>query len=189
MGKCHALAWRGVKAVFGDAPLVRRMALCEVDKGLATARADEFGFATATADWRALVADPAVDVVSITTPNALHAPMAIAALEAGKHVWCEKPMAPRLADAVAMAEAARRSGRAAILGYNDLKIIECRQLIAPIAGETALTIDFEAGLAIERALDAIARASREGRRGEIHATSWSAAPASRREASNRRRRH
>jgi predicted dehydrogenase len=56
--------------------------------------------------------------VSITTPNALHAPMAIAPLEAGKHVWCEKPMAPALADAERMAAAARASGRVAILGYN-----------------------------------------------------------------------
>ena len=94
MGKCHALAWMAVRAAFGDGPVVRRVALCEVEEGLARRRADEFGFETSTGDWRALVADPAVDVVSITTPTGLHAPMAIAALEAGKHVWCEKPMAP-----------------------------------------------------------------------------------------------
>ena len=118
MGKCHALAWGAVRAVFGDAPVVRRVALCEVEDGLARSRADEFGFETATTDFRALIADPAVDVVSITTPTGLHAPMAIAALEAGKHVWCEKPMAPSLADAERMASAARASGRVAILGYN-----------------------------------------------------------------------
>jgi predicted dehydrogenase len=65
-----------------------------------------------------LASDPAVDAVSITTPNALHAPMAIAGLEAGKHVWCEKPVAPSLADAERMAAAARASGRVAMLGYN-----------------------------------------------------------------------
>jgi predicted dehydrogenase len=118
MGKCHALAWTGVKPVFGDTPDIRLAMLCEVTPDLAAKRAAEFGFAAATADWRALVADPAVDVVSITTPNALHAEMAIAALNAGKHVWCEKPMAPKLADAERMAEAARRSGKTAILGYN-----------------------------------------------------------------------
>ena len=118
MGKCHALAWTGVQAVFGDGPQVRRVMLCEVEEGLARRRADEFGFEASTADWRALIADPAVEVVSITTPNALHAPMAIAALEAGKHVWCEKPMAPALADSERMAAAARASGRVAILGYN-----------------------------------------------------------------------
>ena len=118
MGKCHALAWTGVHAVFDDTPIVRRVMLCEIEEGLARRRADEFGFEAATDDWRALIADPGVEVVSITTPNALHAPMAIAALEAGKHVWCEKPMAPSLADAERMAAAARASGRVAILGYN-----------------------------------------------------------------------
>ena len=113
MGKCHALAWTAVRAVFGDGPVVRRVALCEVEEGLARRRADEFGFETATADWKALVSNPAVDVVSITTPTGLHAPMAIAALEAGKHVWCEKPMAPSLAEAERMAgrRARERQGR------------------------------------------------------------------------------
>ncbi len=118
MGKCHALAWTGVKAVFGDAPVVRRVALCEIEDSLARRRANEFGFETSTSSWRSLVANPEVDVVSITTPNAWHAPMAIAALEAGKHVWCEKPMAPALEDAERMAAVARASGRVAILGYN-----------------------------------------------------------------------
>jgi predicted dehydrogenase len=118
MGKCHALAWTGVKAVFGDTPDIRRELLCEVTDDLANRRAAEFGFARATSDWRALIADPAVDIVSITTPNQFHAEMAIAALEAGKHVWCEKPMSPKFADAERMAAAARRSGKIAILGYN-----------------------------------------------------------------------
>jgi predicted dehydrogenase len=118
MGKCHALAWTGVKPVFGDTPDIRLAVLCEVTDELAQKRAGELGFARATADWRALIADPAVEIVSITTPNAFHAEMAIAALAAGKHVWCEKPMAPKLADAERMAEAARRSGKVAILGYN-----------------------------------------------------------------------
>jgi predicted dehydrogenase len=104
--------------VFGDTPVVRRVSLCEVEEGLARRRADEFGFENSTADWRAVIADSGVDVVSITAPNALHAPMAIAALEAGKHVWCEKPMAPVLGDAERMAAAARAAGRVAILGYN-----------------------------------------------------------------------
>ena len=76
MGKCHALAWTGVKAVFGDTPNVRLASLCEVSDDLAKKRAEEFGFATATTDWRALIADPNVDVVSVTTPNHLHAEMA-----------------------------------------------------------------------------------------------------------------
>jgi predicted dehydrogenase len=118
MGKCHALAWNAVKPVFGDVPDIRLVHLGEVNEELATIRADEFGFGRASGDWRKVIEDPEVDVVSITTPNQLHAEMAIAALEAGKHVWCEKPMAPRLADAEAMAAASRAAGTVAVLGYN-----------------------------------------------------------------------
>lgn len=118
MGKCHALAWNAVRSVFGDVARPRLELLCEVSEDLARERASALGFSRATADWRALVADPAVDVVSITTPNAFHPEMAIAALKAGKHVWCEKPMAPAFADAEAMRNAARKSGRVAMLGYN-----------------------------------------------------------------------
>lgn len=118
MGKCHALAWNGVKAVFGDGAKPRLVHLAEVNADIARTKADEFGFAKSTGDWRQLIADPEVDVVSVTTPNAFHAEMAITALEAGKHVWCEKPMAVALADAERMAAAARKSGKVAVLGYN-----------------------------------------------------------------------
>jgi predicted dehydrogenase len=137
MGKCHALAWTGVRSIFGVAPAVRRVALCEVEESLARRRAEEFGFETSTTDWKALVANPSVDVVSITTPNAWHAPMAVAALEAGKHVWCEKPMAPALADAERMAAAARASGRVAILGYNYIQSPAVRH-IAKLLGKGAI---------------------------------------------------
>jgi predicted dehydrogenase len=118
MGKCHALAWNAVAPVFGDVPRPKLAVLCEVDQALAAQRAGEFGFAESTADWRQLVAHPDVDVVSITTPNAFHAQMAIAALTAGKHVWCEKPMATSLGDAEAMLAAAKAAGTVAGLGYN-----------------------------------------------------------------------
>jgi predicted dehydrogenase len=118
MGKCHALAWNAVGPVFGDVPGVRLLHLAEVNDELARAKAAEFGFARASGDWRAMLANPDVDVISITTPNRFHAEMAVAALQAGKHVWCEKPMAPKLEEAEAMLTAARASGRTAILGYN-----------------------------------------------------------------------
>jgi predicted dehydrogenase len=118
MGKCHALAWNAVASVFGDVPRPRLAMLAEHSQDLAERKAQELGFAHATGDWRMLVNDPAIDVVSITTPNAFHPEMAIAALEAGKHVWCEKPMATKLADAERMLAAARASGKVAALGYN-----------------------------------------------------------------------
>jgi predicted dehydrogenase len=72
--------------------------------------AERHGIARTTTDWRALAADPGVDAAVVGTPNALHAPQAIAFLEAGKHVLVEKPMAASLAEADAMVAAARRSG-------------------------------------------------------------------------------
>jgi predicted dehydrogenase len=72
--------------------------------------AERHGIARTTTDWRALAADPGVDAAVVGTPNALHAPQAIAFLDAGKHVLVEKPMAASLAEADAMVAAARRSG-------------------------------------------------------------------------------
>jgi len=121
MGKCHALAYGAVRAVFGDVPAPRLELLCDTPADKASGMAEQFGFSRATADWRALVADPAVDIVCITTPNKLHAEMAIAALEAGKHVHCEKPMALTLDEARAMTAAAKKSGRRTMVGYNYIR--------------------------------------------------------------------
>ncbi|MDJ1158653.1 Gfo/Idh/MocA family oxidoreductase [Chelatococcus sp. SYSU_G07232] len=118
MGKCHALAFNAVKATMGDVPRPRLTVLCDVDAAHTAQKASDFGFARHTTDWRAVIADPEVDLVSITTPNAQHREMAIAALEAGKHVYCEKPMALTLADAEAMAAAARKARGRTRLGYN-----------------------------------------------------------------------
>ena len=72
--------------------------------------AGRHGIPRTTTDWRELAADPAVDAAVIGTPNALHAPQAVAFLEAGKHVLVEKPMARNLGEADAMLAAAGRSG-------------------------------------------------------------------------------
>ena len=118
MGKAHALAYGAVRAVMGDVPGVRRVALAETPAAKALEMAAQFGFDRATAEWRDLLADPAVQIVSITTPNGMHREMALAALAAGKHVWCEKPMALTLEDARQMALAAQASGLKTQLGYN-----------------------------------------------------------------------
>lgn len=136
MGKCHALAWNAVASVFGDVERPRLTLLGEADDALAVRRARELGFARSSGDWRRVVADPDVDVVSITTPNEFHAEMAIAALKAGKHVWCEKPMAPSLAEAETMHAAWRASGRVAALGYNYIQNPLIRQIKASIDAGT-----------------------------------------------------
>ncbi len=131
MGKCHALAWNAVASVFGDVERPHLAMLAESSQALADSKAAELGFARATGDWRLLVNDPDIDVVSITTPNAFHPDMAIAALQAGKHVWCEKPMATKLADAERMLAAARASGKVAALGYNYIQNPMIRLIRAP----------------------------------------------------------
>jgi predicted dehydrogenase len=83
--------------------------------------AAQFGFTRSTDDWRALVDDPKVDLVSITTPNALHHDIALAAMARGKHVYCEKPMAVTLDQAREMAAAAKASGVKTLVGYNYIK--------------------------------------------------------------------
>jgi predicted dehydrogenase len=122
MGKCHAMAFGAVKAVFGDVPQIDRVALCDVDSSRVKQKASEFGFTGATSNWRDLLADPAIDLVSITSPNGMHREMAVAALEAGKHVWCEKPMALTLSDAEAMTAAATKAKeQVTALGYAYLR--------------------------------------------------------------------
>jgi predicted dehydrogenase len=121
MGKTHSLAYRTVGGVFRLPVQPVLELLADVTPEAAAAAARDFGFARSTGEWKSLVEDPAVDVVSVTTPNALHAPMALAAIAAGKHVHCEKPLAPTAAWAREMAEAAGRAGVVTQVGFNYLK--------------------------------------------------------------------
>ena len=121
MGRAHSLAWNAVGRVF-DLPLRPRLAaICGRDRAAAEAAAARLGWAAAETDWRALIARDDVDLVDIAAPGDLHAPIAIAALEAGKHVLCEKPLANTLAEAEAMkaaADAAYPRGARAMVGFN-----------------------------------------------------------------------
>lgn len=133
MGKCHALAYAAVKAVFGDVARPQLEILCDVDESIARKRAEDFGFSRWTSDWHKLIEDDSVDVVSITSPNALHKEMAIAAMRAGKTVYCEKPLALTLADAIEMAAVAREVSAQTLVGYNYIRnpaILHARELIS-----------------------------------------------------------
>lgn len=115
MGKAHSHAWRSVDSFF-DPPLRARL---EVIGGRDRANLEDmqrrFGWARTSTDWEEMVTDPAVGLVDVATPNHLHAEQSIAALEAGKAVACEKPLAATLGQAAAMAEAAR--GRATFVWF------------------------------------------------------------------------
>ncbi|MBC05751.1 Gfo/Idh/MocA family oxidoreductase [Thalassospira sp.] len=121
MGKAHALAFGAARAIMGDVPESHLAVLCDTPAEKAKQMADQFGFAKSTSDWTSLISDPDVDIVSITTPNALHFDMAIAAIKAGKHVYCEKPLALTLDQAREMRDAARKAGVKTMVGYNYIK--------------------------------------------------------------------
>jgi predicted dehydrogenase len=120
MGKAHAFGYTMAERVF-DLPIrIELRTLADATDALAEKAAAALGFARSTADWRAMVGDPEIDVVNITAPNALHKEMALAAIAAGKHVYCEKPLAPLASDAREMAEAAEAKGVKTQVGFNYL---------------------------------------------------------------------
>jgi predicted dehydrogenase len=121
MGRAHSQAWRTVDRVF-ELPLRPRLAaICGRDEAAAESAAARLGWAATETDWRALIARDDVQLIDIAAPGSLHAPIAIAALQAGKHVLCEKPLANTLAEAermAAAADAAFPSGARAMVGFN-----------------------------------------------------------------------
>ena len=121
MGTAHSQAWRTVNRVF-DLPVQARMAaICGRDQGKVAAAAAQLGWQEHTTDWRALLARDDIDLVDVCTPGDSHAEIAIAALAAGKHVLCEKPLANTIDEARAMAAAATRAQAAGVrsmCGFN-----------------------------------------------------------------------
>ncbi|MEE1926954.1 Gfo/Idh/MocA family oxidoreductase [Streptomyces sp. TRM 70351] len=121
MGAAHSQGWRTAGRVF-DLPRSPVMAaVCGRDPDAVRSAADRLGWAAAETDWRALIARDDVHLVDICTPGDSHAEIAIAALAAGKHVLCEKPLANSVAEAEAMAaaaESAHARGQVAMVGFN-----------------------------------------------------------------------
>lgn len=118
MGRAHALAFHNARTTF-DLPVnLKLVALADADAVRAEQCARSWGFDRSHADWQQLINDPAVNLVAITTPNHLHFPMAMAALEARKAVYCEKPLAVSLEQARQMHSAARKAGVVTRVGYN-----------------------------------------------------------------------
>ena len=133
MGKAHAVAMSAVAAVFDTALRPSLEMICTTTPQGAAEKARQFGFARATADWRVLVADPRVEAVVIASPQETHRDIALAALAAGKHVFCEKPLGLGLSDSREMLAAARRSGRVHMTGFNYIRTPAsqlARQIIA-----------------------------------------------------------
>lgn len=118
MGRAHALAFCNVSAAFELPFTLRLAALADADPARAQACAAAWGFEQAHNDWQQLINDPKVNLIAITTPNHLHYSMAMAAIAAGKPVYCEKPLAVSLQQANAMHLAAKAAGVVTRVGYN-----------------------------------------------------------------------
>jgi predicted dehydrogenase len=136
MGKAHSHAWRTVNHVF-DLPLQAELAvIVGRDAAATSAAADKLGWAESATDWREVVTRDDIDLVDICSPGDTHAEIAIAALAAGKHVLCEKPLANSVAEAEEMVRAADRAhaqGVRAMCGFNYRRVPAValmRQLIA-----------------------------------------------------------
>jgi predicted dehydrogenase len=120
MGKAHVFGFASAQKVFDLPYRIELHTVADITEDAAARAAADLGFARSTADWRSIIADPDIDLVDITAPNALHKEMALAAIAAGKHVYCEKPLAPLAADAGEMAAAASARGVKTQVGFNYL---------------------------------------------------------------------
>jgi predicted dehydrogenase len=136
MGTAHSQAWRTVNRVF-DLPLKARMAaVAGRDPAAVAAAAGRLGWDGSVTDWRDLVERDDIDLIDICTPGDSHSQIALAALAAGKHVLCEKPLANTVAEARTMAAAAasaRADGVLAMCGFNYRRVpavAYLRQLVA-----------------------------------------------------------
>ena len=117
MGRVHASSYRRVLEHFPDLGVRPRLLMAADVSEERRRHAERVGFETTTDDWRAVIEDPRVEVVNVTLPNAMHREVALAALEAGKHLWVEKPVGRGLEDTAAVAEAARRAGVVTGVGF------------------------------------------------------------------------
>lgn len=118
MGKSHAIAYRNVASIFGAEPAVPVLqSIADVDPVSARGMQESFGFRRHTTDWRDVIDDPEVDAVDICAPNGLHLEIALAAAQAGKHVYCEKPLAMSAADSHRMMVSAWQAGVVTLVGF------------------------------------------------------------------------
>ncbi|MBT1611487.1 MULTISPECIES: Gfo/Idh/MocA family protein [Curtobacterium] len=121
MGAAHSQAWRTAPRFFDLGADPEMAVIVGRDPERTEAARQRYGWQAASTDWRAVVADPDIDVVDVVSPGSSHVEIAIAALQAGKHVLCEKPLANTVAEAEAMtaaADAARERGVRAMVGFS-----------------------------------------------------------------------
>jgi predicted dehydrogenase len=135
MGKAHSNAWRNVASFF-DVPAFEQKVLVGRDATQVAEAAAKYGWAESATDWRSVIERDDIHIIDICAPGWMHAEIAIAALEAGKHVLVEKPLANTLGEAeqmVAAAASARANGVQSMIGFNYRRVPAlalARELIA-----------------------------------------------------------
>lgn len=118
MGKAHSNAWRQAPHFFPLKADIDMHTLCGRNAEAVESARATYGWKHAATDWREVIKSPDIDLVDIGTSNVTHAQIGIAAAKAGKHVFCEKPLAITFADAKKMVAAARSSGVKTMVGFN-----------------------------------------------------------------------
>lgn len=122
IARCHVFGYRQMPVAFPAVGAVPRLEIVsDITTELAERAADQFGFACSTSDWRKVVSDPKVDIVDICVPSQLHREIALAAIAAGKTVYCEKPVGLSSAEAKDMARAAGTAKIKSLVGFTYLR--------------------------------------------------------------------
>jgi predicted dehydrogenase len=133
MGAVHSHAWRTVGHVFDLGVDVEMRAICGRNEEGVAAAAKKFGWQSYETDWRAVIARDDIDIIDICTPGSSHEEIAIAALQAGKNVICEKPLANTVAEAERMAAAANTASGKSMVAFNYRRVpalAHARNLVA-----------------------------------------------------------
>ncbi|MEE2774627.1 MAG: Gfo/Idh/MocA family oxidoreductase [Pseudomonadota bacterium] len=132
MGKTHVFGISLADRVFDLPCRLELLKIADASEEMAYRAAKELGVSSYASDWRELIEDDNLDVINITTPNSCHTEMAAAAIKAGKHVYCEKPLAVSADDAYFLADLARKASIKTQVGFNYLcnpMIIKAREMV------------------------------------------------------------
>lgn len=140
MGRLHTQAYLRLPHHYPHLPAARLIAVADPEADRRAEAVRRFGFERSMADWRELLDDPAVEAVSVTTPNHLHREITIAAASAGQHVWIEKPVGLTAADALAVAQAVQAAGVRSCVGFNYRHAPAVQQARELIAGGSLGTV-------------------------------------------------
>lgn len=136
MGRAHTHAYTDLPLFFDTGVEVVKKTLCSNEDSVTTI-AKQWGFENSAKEWEKVVSDPEIDVIDIAAPSKMHARIAIAAARAGKHVFCEKPLALTLDDAKKMLDAVREAGVVNCIGFNYRKV-PALALAKRLIGESAI---------------------------------------------------